>query len=89
MPYINTLVALFNYFSLKYVVPSGGDDLDQVKGDLRLTLAKGNERFTPFNAEEIEHPDPNEVIYVDDVSVMCRRCARYTGIPNRNATAVM
>jgi DNA/RNA-binding domain of Phe-tRNA-synthetase-like protein len=73
LPYINTAVALFNYFSLKYILPSGGDDLDAVKGDLRLTLAKGSEPFTPFNAGEIEHPDPGEVIYVDNAFVMCRR----------------
>jgi DNA/RNA-binding domain of Phe-tRNA-synthetase-like protein len=73
LPYINTAVALFNYFSLKHIVPSGGDDLDSVRGDLRLTLARGNEPFTPFNAEEVEHPDPGEVIYVDDSFVMCRR----------------
>ncbi len=73
LPYINTAVALFNYFSLRHIVPSGGDDLDSVKGDLRLTLAKGNEPFTPFNADEIEHPDAGEVIYIDDVFVMCRR----------------
>jgi DNA/RNA-binding domain of Phe-tRNA-synthetase-like protein len=73
LPYINTAVALFNYFSLKYVVPSGADDLTSVKGDLRLTLAEGQENFTPFNAEEVEHPDKGEVIYVDDMRVMCRR----------------
>ena len=73
LPYINTAVALFNYFSLKHIVPSGADDLTSVKGDLRLTIATGHENFTPFNAEEIEHPDPGEVIYVDDKYVMCRR----------------
>lgn len=73
LPYINTAVALFNYFSLKHIVPSGGDDLDAVKGDLLLTVAKGNEPFTPFNAEEVEHPEPGEVIYLDDIFVMCRR----------------
>ena len=73
LPYINTAVALFNYFSLQHIVPSGGDDLDTVKGDLRLTIAGGNEIFTPFNADEMEHPDPGEVIYVDDAYVMCRR----------------
>jgi DNA/RNA-binding domain of Phe-tRNA-synthetase-like protein len=45
LPYINTLVALFNYFSLRHMVPSGGDDLTSVDGDLRLTLAKGDEPF--------------------------------------------
>jgi lysyl-tRNA synthetase class 2 len=72
LSYINTLVALFNYFSLKHMVPSGGDDLDRVDGNLRLTLAKGNEPFTPFNSEVIEYPTPSEVIYVDDSKVMCR-----------------
>jgi DNA/RNA-binding domain of Phe-tRNA-synthetase-like protein len=73
LPYINTAVALFNYFSLKYVVPSGADDVTSVKGDLRLTIAKGDENFTPFNAQEVEHPDAGEVIYVDTIYVMCRR----------------
>jgi DNA/RNA-binding domain of Phe-tRNA-synthetase-like protein len=72
LPYINTLVALFNYFSLKHMVPSGGDDLDRVDGNLCLTLAKGDEPFTPFNSETIEHPAPGEVIYVDNSKVMCR-----------------
>jgi lysyl-tRNA synthetase class 2 len=73
LPYINTAVAIFNYFSLKNIVPSGADDLTSVKGDLRLVIAKGQEPFRPFNAEEVELPDPGEVIYVDDVNVMCRR----------------
>ena len=73
VPYINTLVALFNYFSLKHMVPSGGDDLDRVDGKLCLTLAKGNEAFTPLNSDVIEYPAPGEVIYVDDNKVMCRR----------------
>jgi lysyl-tRNA synthetase class 2 len=73
LPYINTLVALFNYFSLKHMVPSGGDDLDSADGDLRLTLAKGDEPFTPLNSDEIEYPPVGEVIYVDNAKVMCRR----------------
>jgi len=73
LPYINTLVALFNYFSLKHMVPSGGDDLDRAEGKLCLTLAKGNEPFTPLSSDAIEYPAPGEVIYVDDNRVMCRR----------------
>jgi len=73
LPYINTLVALFNYFSLRHIVPSGGDDLDKVDGKLCLTLAKSNEPFTPLNSDVIEYPAPGEVIYVDNSKVMCRR----------------
>jgi DNA/RNA-binding domain of Phe-tRNA-synthetase-like protein len=74
LPYINTLVALFNYFSVKNMVPSGGDDLDNVDGDLHLTIARGDEPYTPFNSPEVlEHPDAGEVIYIDNSRVMCRR----------------
>jgi lysyl-tRNA synthetase class 2 len=73
LPYINTLVALFNYFSLKHMVPSGGDDLDSVDGDLRLTLAKSDELFTPLGADVVENPLSGEVIYADNSKVLCRR----------------
>jgi len=54
------------------MVPSGGDDLDRVDGDLRLTLAKGDEPFTPLNSDVVEYPIPGEVIYEDSSKVMCR-----------------
>jgi DNA/RNA-binding domain of Phe-tRNA-synthetase-like protein len=73
LPYINTLVALFNYFSLKHMVPSGGDDLKAADGDLHLTIAGGDEPFTPLNADTVEYPPAGEVIYVDNSRVMCRR----------------
>lgn len=37
-PYINTIVALMNYVPLKFLVPCGGDDLDQVVGDFGLKI---------------------------------------------------
>jgi DNA/RNA-binding domain of Phe-tRNA-synthetase-like protein len=73
LPYINTAVAIFNYFSLKNIVPSGADDLASVRGDLRLKIAGGREPFRPFNAQEVEYPDAGEIIYMDDINVMCRR----------------
>ena len=73
LPYINTAVALFNYISLKHIVPSGGDDIDCTDGDLRLTRATGTEPFTPFNSDIIEYPVEGEIIYADNSAVMCRR----------------
>jgi DNA/RNA-binding domain of Phe-tRNA-synthetase-like protein len=72
LPYINTAVALFNYFSLKYIVPSGADDLASVQGDLTLTISQGSEPFTPFNSDKVEYPAPGEIIYRDSAAVMCR-----------------
>jgi lysyl-tRNA synthetase class 2 len=75
LPFINSVVALFNTISLKYVVPCGGDDVDRVEGNLVLGRAEGSESFVPLGSEESESPEAGEVIYFDDGSnnVLCRR----------------
>lgn len=71
--HINKLVDIYNYISIKHIVPVGGDDIDKVDGDITLTLAKGDEIFKELNSEEIKNPDAGEVIYKDDKEVLCRR----------------
>ncbi len=73
LPYINTLVALMNGFSLKHLVPCGGDDLDSAEGDLLLRLATGEERFIALGAEDASSPELGEAVYVDNRQVLCRR----------------
>jgi len=75
VPYINNLVALFNYISMKYIVPCGGDDIDKIEGDLVLGFAEGDERFIPLGGEKLENPERGEVIYYDSTTknVMCRK----------------
>ena len=75
LPFINSVVALFNHISLKYVVPCGGDDLAPVQGNLVLGISDGTEKFIPLGGELEENPFPGEVIYYDDVTknVLCRR----------------
>ncbi len=75
LPYINTVVALFNYISLKYCLPCGGDDMKAVKGDFVLGIADGTETFLPLGSDKIQSPEKGEVIYYDSLSknVMCRR----------------
>ena len=75
LPYINTLVCIFNVVSLTHVLPAGGDDLDKVKGDVRLGLAKGGEVYTPLGSpEKTENPRPGEAILYDTGGgdVFCR-----------------
>lgn len=74
-PFISSIVALFNYVSVKYLIPCGGDDVTRIEGNLRLSLSKGNETFIPLGTEAKETPDVGEVIYYDDktLNVMCRR----------------
>ncbi len=73
---ISPAVDAFNLISLKYLVPSGGDDMDRVQGDVTLGPARGDETFAPiFKPEEIERPDAGEVICVNRQTgrVLCRR----------------
>lgn len=73
LQHINKLVDLYNYISLKNIIPVGGDDIDKVEGDIFLTFAKGDEKFEQLNTKEIKHPKEGEVIYRDDKEVLCRR----------------
>lgn len=75
IPFINSVVALFNYISIKYLIPCGGDDFDRIEGNAKLGLANGAEQFVPLGGTESENPVPGEIIYFDDktLKVMCRR----------------
>jgi DNA/RNA-binding domain of Phe-tRNA-synthetase-like protein len=73
---ISPAVDVFNTISIRYLVPSGGDDLDAVNGDLTLGRAVSDETFAPlFKPEEVEHPEAGEIILVNRQSkrVLCRR----------------
>jgi len=73
VPHINKLVDIYNYISLKYVIPVGGEDADAIRGDLQLTFAEGMEQFIRLNGVENEPPSKGEVVYKDDEGVICRR----------------
>jgi DNA/RNA-binding domain of Phe-tRNA-synthetase-like protein len=69
---INPLVDLYNTISLRHLLPCGGEDLDAVAGDLRLTVATGGEAFVPLGSTEESPPGPGEVVYADDAGIVCR-----------------
>ncbi len=73
IPKISKLVDLYNYISLKYKVPVGGDDLDKIKGNIILTFANGNERFIELGSGKESKPEKGEVIYRDEEKVICRK----------------
>jgi lysyl-tRNA synthetase class 2 len=90
LPYVNTLVAIFNIVSMSHVLPAGGDDLDSVKGNIRLAFAKGNETYTPLGSPgETEHPDPGEVVLLDtgNGEVFCRAWCWKNGDVSKIGTA--
>jgi DNA/RNA-binding domain of Phe-tRNA-synthetase-like protein len=73
---ISPAVDAFNIISIRHIIPCGGDDMDRVEEDVTLGRAASDETFAPiFKPEEVEHPDPGEVIYVNRRTkrVLCRR----------------
>lgn len=73
LPYVNDLVAVGTYVTLKHLLPTGGHDLAQAVGDLMLRFARGDEDFVPLGSTEVEHPEAGEVIFADAGKVLCRR----------------
>lgn len=71
--HINKIVDIYNYISIKHMIPAGGDDIAKVEGDIILRFARGEEPFTALNSEEIENPKEGEVVYADRREVLCRR----------------
>ena len=69
---INPLVDIYNTVSLNYGIPCGGEDIDSLKGDMLLTVAKGGESFLPLGADSHDDALAGEVIYRDDEGAVCR-----------------
>ncbi len=93
IPHINSLVDLYNYFSLKFFLPIGSEDLDWLCGDLNLTFTKGEEPFRPMGSVEVEQAGEGEVAYMDDGGITCRywnhrECER-TKLTNKTTNAVI
>ena len=65
LPAINALVDIGNIISLRHLIPAGGHAIDVLKGDIALRFATGDEEFVPFGTNDLEHPLPGEVIFVE------------------------
>lgn len=63
---INPLVDIYNSVSLKFASPCGGEDLDQMVGNLHLGMAKGGESFYPLGETEDNPALANEIIHYDE-----------------------
>lgn len=69
---INPLVDIYNSISLRYAMPCGGEDIDTLQGDVRLTKAVGDEDFVTLGTDKSESPFEGEIIYKDQVGAICR-----------------
>ncbi len=72
--HINKIVDIYNYISLKHMLPVGGEDLDTVQGDIHLTFAEKDEpSVLLLGNREARPPHEGEIIYKDEISAICRR----------------
>ncbi len=69
---INPLVDIYNAISLTYGLPCGMEDLDAIKGNLRLTITNGGDDFLALGDEEPDFTLPGELCYLDDLGGVCR-----------------
>ena len=73
LPNINPIVDFYNSVSLKYLVPAGGWDLDDISGgEISLGIMKGGEPFTALGEQKPERVEAGEVAYADKDDVITR-----------------
>jgi len=72
IPHINALVDLYNYFSLKFLLPIGGEDIDWLCGDLNLKFTNGGEPFRPLGSINVKQASEGELCYIDNGGITCR-----------------
>jgi DNA/RNA-binding domain of Phe-tRNA-synthetase-like protein len=73
VPSINTLVDMANLVSLRYQLPVAVFDQHSVAGTTTVRFASGEERFTDLGSDSVSHPEPGEVVFVDDDGVVSAR----------------
>ena len=69
LPDISAVVNLYNALSLKHTLCMGADDLDNVDGCVRLTIARGDEQFCGIGGTTTELARAGEVVYRDDKEI--------------------
>jgi len=70
---INEIVDFYNHFSLHSANPMGAYDMDELSGNLRLTIVGKGRPFSPLgNPKSQQMTKDKEVGYADDAKVTCR-----------------
>ncbi len=73
IPVINAAVDIANVVSIRYRLPVAVFDQTPVSGETTVRYAEGSERFTDLGATAAVHPDPGEVVFVDDAELVSAR----------------
>ena len=73
IPSINTLVDIGNMISIRHALPVAVFDTRALTGAVSVHFASGEERYTTLGQEEVEHPEPGEVIFSDETGLVIAR----------------
>jgi DNA/RNA-binding domain of Phe-tRNA-synthetase-like protein len=73
IPSINALVDICNLVSIRYAIPIAAFDMRALQAPITVHLADGTERFTNLGQEEVEHPEPGEVVFSDETGLVVAR----------------
>ena len=73
IPSIDTLVDLANLVSIRYALPVAVFDQRAVAGGTTVRLAHGGERWADLGSSTTQHPEPGEVIFVDEDEMVSAR----------------
>jgi DNA/RNA-binding domain of Phe-tRNA-synthetase-like protein len=81
LPDISPAVNLYNAFSVRYLVPFGGENLDKVDEFFEMTIARGDEAWTGIGETEPISPIRGDVIWQDasevsTISLNHRQCEK-------------
>ncbi len=73
IPSISSLVDLGNLVSIRYALPVAVFDTHALHGAVTVHFADGSERYTTLGQEEVEHPEPGEVVFSDETKLVIAR----------------
>ncbi len=73
IPTISTLVDIGNLIAIRYALPVAVLDLAGITGSTTVRFATGTERFPDLGSDEVTHPEPGEVVFVDETDVLSAR----------------
>lgn len=73
IPSINSLVDLCNLVSIRYAIPVAAFDIRALTLPITVCFSNGEESFTPLGIQDVEQPEPGEVIFVDQTERVAAR----------------
>jgi DNA/RNA-binding domain of Phe-tRNA-synthetase-like protein len=73
IPALSPLVDVGNLVSIRYAIPVAVLDPAAIRGAITVRFARGDEPFRDLGSDTVEHPEPGEVVFVDEAGVVHAR----------------